>query len=226
MTGMPAGESVRIRDDEGEVLLTYRSFTSVVAIVAAFVAIIVVAAGGAAAVFLAVEKHPITAIVAFVLALFFSLAITILVPPVSVTLFNDSSPALTILQTSRFSFPAVTHAVATPDGRTLALIRRSIFSRLGRNRWAILRVSDRHVIGYAVEESFSRALARKAAGKFNRRFDANVRIRYRGHDVGLIMRRPQPDGSVDILDVSRDTANMFDKRIAVALATLVLGSEP
>jgi len=40
--------------------------------------------------------------------------------------------------------------------------------------------------------------------------------------VGWIIRRPDDKGDVDILDLVGD----IDRRIAVALATLILGSEP
>src|SRR5438477_583076 len=73
-----------------------------------------------------------------------------------------------------------------------------------------------------IEESLSRALLRKAAGKFNRRYESNVRIRYFEKNVGWIIRRPDENGEVDVLDAAGD----IDRRIAVALATLILGSEP
>ena len=41
-------------------------------------------------------------------------------------------------------------------------------------------------------------------------------------NVGWILRRPDENGEVDVLDAAGD----IDRRIAVALATLILGSEP
>ena len=213
---MPAGETVRIRDDEGNTLFTYRSFASVIGIVAALVASIVVIAGVAATLFLLAEHNGATALVALGLSLFFALVIVALVPPVNVTLFNDSSPALTIAQKSRSSFPSVTFAVVTPDGSPVGVLRKSIFSRLGRNRWRI------DTGGYAVEESLSRALLRKIAGKFSRRYEANMVV-YAPYEVARIIRRPDAHGDVDVLEI---TGNGADRRMLVALATLVLGSEP
>ncbi len=221
MSGMPAGETVRIRDDEGEVLLTYRSFASVIGVVASLVAGIVVMTGLAATIFLVVGKHPLTSIGALVLCIFFSLLIVALVPPVKVTLHDGSAPALVIAQRSRAAFPSVTHAVVTPDGRTIALLRKSFFARAGRNRWTMLDPAG-HVIGSAVEESFGRAFGRKLAGKFSRAFEANVRIDSGGKHLATIARRPNERGEVDVLDCSPD----LDRRIAVALGTLILGSEP
>ncbi|HEX7190708.1 MAG TPA: hypothetical protein VF381_03955 [Thermoanaerobaculia bacterium] len=216
MTGMPAGETVRIRDDEGNVLFTYRSFASVIGIVAALIASIVVVAGVAATLFLLLEHNPVTAIAALVLSVFFAMIIVALVPPINVTLFNDSSPALTIAQKSRSSFPSVTFAVVTPEGSPIGTFRKSIFSRLGRNRWRL------DGSAYAIEESVSRALIRKIAGKFSRRYEANMLV-YAPYEVARIIRRPDAHGDVDVLEI---TGNGVDRRLLVALATLVFGSEP
>ena len=213
---MPAGETVRIRDDEGNVLFTYRSFASVIGIFASLVASIVIIAGVAATLFLMAEHNVATAAVALLLSAFFALVIIALVPPINVTLFNDSSPALTIAQKSRGSFPSVAFAVMTPESTPIAVLRKSIFSRLGRNRWRI------DGGGYAIEESFSRAILRKIAGKFSRRYEANIVV-YTPYEVARIIRRPDAHGDVDVLEVTSDSA---DRRLLVALATLILGSEP
>lgn len=225
MTGLPAGEAVRIRDDEGNVVLSYRSFASVIGIVAALVAGIVIVAGAAGAWFLWAEERPLASIGAVVLCIFFTGLIAMLVPATSVTLYDGTAPALTISQRSRFSFPTTTHAVATPDGHTLAFVRKSVFSRLGRNRWKIVGASDGRTIGYAVEESLGRALLRKILGKFNRDMESNLTIHYLGHPAGAILRRPDSEGRADILDLTAATP-AIDRRVAVAVATLVLGSEP
>ena len=215
-TGIPAGETARIRD--GADAYSYRSFASVIGIVASLMAAIVIVSGIAATAFLLVEGHPLTAIAAFVLSLFFSLLIVMLVPPVSVTLFNGDSPAVTISQRSRTSFPSATYAVVTPDGQTLALLRKTLLSRLGRNRWTILDSSGRE-LGTAVEESTSRALVRKVLGKFDRQFEADVQIEGAGRPAGNILRRSERD----VLQISGDA---IDDRVLIALATLVLGMEP
>jgi hypothetical protein len=221
MTGMPAGETVRIRDDEGNVLLTYASFASVIGVVAALVAGIVVMTGLAATIFLAIDKHPLTSIGALVLSTFFSLLIVALVPPVKVTLNDGAAPALLIAQRSRAAFPSVTHAVVMPGGQTIALLRKSFFARAGRNRWTLLDPTG-HFIGSAAEESLGRAFLRKLAGKFSRAFEANVGIDSGGRRVATIVRRPNASGEIDVLHCTPE----LDRRIAVALGTLILGSEP
>lgn len=216
MTGLRAGELARIRDDEGNTVLSYRSFASVVGIVAALVSGIVLVAGLASVAFLFAENSPIRAIVALILTLVFAFVISMLVPRVSVTLYDADDPALTIVQTT--VFPSSSFVVATANGAALATLRKSAFSRLGRNRWTIHQ--DGRYIGHAVEESLGRALTRKLLGKFNRRYEANVRVEAARLDVAMIRRR---GADADSLELQGDA---LDPRVAVALATLILGSEP
>src|SRR5881275_519354 len=75
----------------------------------------------------------------------------------------------------------------------------SLWSRLARNRWSIVNASDRPV-GFAIEESLSRAFLRKVAGKFSRHYEANLHIEYHGKDVGTISRR----GAEDVLELHGD----------------------
>jgi len=190
----------------------------VIGIVASLVAGIVIISGAAATFFLLVEKHPLTAMIALVLSIFFALVIVMLVPPVGVTLFNGDAPAITISQRSRTSFPSATFAVVTPDGETLALLRKTLFSRLGRNRWTISDVASGD-IGFAHEDSFLGAIVRKVFGKFSRRYETNVRVEVANGNVAEIRRREEPD-------VLRIASDAIDDRVLIALATLVLGSEP
>jgi hypothetical protein len=226
MSGMPAGEMAHIRADGGDVLFSYRSFASVVPIVAALVSAIVVVAGIAAVTFLLSDKRPIAAILALMLSAAFAVIIAMLVPPIKVTIFSGMHPMLTIAQQSNLSFPMATYVVASPDGHMLARIRRTVFSRLGRNRWHILSASDDRPIGGAIEESLAAAIGRKLLGKFNPRHEANLHLRYLGRDSGTIVRRPNAAGERDVLDVTLDPAATLDRRVAVAVALLVLGSEP
>lgn len=223
MTGLPAGETARIRDEQGQASLTYRSFASVVGIVAALTAAIVLIAGFAATAFLFAEHRPGAALIALLLSIAFALLIAMLVPPTSVTLYDGQSPALTIAQDSRASFPVISFTIVTPDGIRLARVRRSFLSRLGRNRWQILDPGGRW-LGEAVEESLGRALIRKFAAKFNRRYDADIRLLVGRSAAGTIIRRDVGQGEVDVLDLPANSP--IDRRVAVALATLVLGSEP
>ena len=220
-SGVRAGETVAIRDEAGEALLTYRSFASVVGIVGLVVSVIIAVTGAAAVLFLLFESRPVPAMMALLLSAAFAVVIAMLVPPVQVTFYNESSPVLHIAQEGNISFPIASFVVGTPEDRAIARLRKTAWSRIGRNKWDILR-TDGRPIGSAMEESLSRAFLRKLAGKFNRRYESNVRLRYFEKNVGWILRRPDENGDVDVLDVTDD----IDRRIAVALATLILGSEP
>ncbi|HYO79661.1 MAG TPA: hypothetical protein VE010_24565, partial [Thermoanaerobaculia bacterium] len=218
-TGLRAGEVAVIRGQEGTPLLSYRSFASVVGIIAALVSAIVALAGFAAVLFLLAEGAPIRAAAVLLLTIGFASVIALLVPRVNVTLYDEHHPALTVSQ--RSLFPTATYAIVTPNGATVAELRKSLFSRFGRNRWTILQ--DGRFIGDAAEESLFGALLRKVLGKFNRRFETNVRLTYGGVAAGHIVRRPDAYGRADLLELTNDA---LDRRIAVALATLILAREP
>jgi hypothetical protein len=218
-TGLHAGEVANIRGDRGEVLLSYRSFASVVGIVAALVSGIVTLAGLAAVLFLIAEHSPARALAALLLTVIFAFFIALLVPRINVTLYDEHHPALTLSQ--RSTFPTASYIVATPNGTTLAELRKTAFSRLGRHRWTI--VQEGRLVAEAREESWPAALRRKLLGKFNRRFETNLRLESGGLPIGQILRRPDAQGSVDVLELTNDA---LDRRIAVALATLILGREP
>jgi hypothetical protein len=224
MTGVPAGETVGIRDENGEVILQYRSFASVTSVVAAVMAAIVIVSGAAAAIFLYTEDRVVPAAIALLLAAAFSVMIAMLVPTTNVTLYDGAQPVLTLAQQSNISIPVVTFLVASADGQPLARLRKSVFSRLGRNRWRILPVNDEHPLGEAAEESLARAVVRKLFGKFSARYESNVVIRYLDWAAGTIVRRPDAAGQRDVLDLEPESP--LDRRVAVALATLILGSEP
>ena len=221
-TGVRAGEVVNIRDEGGQALFTYRSFASVVGVVGLVVSVIITVTGAAAVLFLLFESRPIPAIMAALLSAAFAVVIAMLVPPVHVTLYSDTNPALHVVQEGNVAFPIAWYVVGAPDDPAIARLRKSAWSRIGRNRWDILRPGDGRQIGSAFEESLGRAMLRKLFGKFSRRYEANVRIRYFEKNVGWIIRRPDEKGDVDILDLGGE----IDRRVAVALATLILGSEP
>lgn len=223
-TGVHAGETAEIRNGDRQVVLTYRGFATVVNIVAGLVAGIVMVAGIAAALFLLNEHRPVAAGAAAVLSVTFSFIIAALVPETRVMLYEGAIPVLQIVQTSRSAFPATRFAVQTPDGRTIGVLRRSMFSRLARNSWSIDAPPDQRGAGFAVEESFGRALVRKFAGKFSSAREANIRIYDHGIASGLIVRRPDASGETDYLDLP--ASGTLDRRVAVALATLVFGAEP
>jgi hypothetical protein len=222
--GVRAGDVATIADPSRQPILTYRSFASVVGIVATLVISIVLLTGLSSALFLNAEKRPGAAIAAAMLAFVFAILIAALVPRTRVSLYSGNDPVLRIVQSSRFSFPSTTWAIRTPGGDTLAEIRKGAFSRLATNRWTITGPADVRGRAYASEESFSRALVRKLLGKFRRKFEANIRVVHHGVPAAVIVRRPDAEGQIDYLELT--AGSDLDPRVAVALATLVFGLEP
>jgi hypothetical protein len=225
MRGIPAGDTAYIRGEDGNAVLSYRSFASVVGIIAALLSTVVLVAGVMGMLFLlAIEQRPLPALAALLLSAVFAGLIVMLIPPVNVTIFDGATPTITIAQQSGLSFPSVTYVVSAADGKPIGRISRSFLSRFGRNRWSIDSADDFLARGEAVEESFGRALIRKALGTFAPVYQSNIRITWIGEEAGWIIRRPDTSGHADVLDLN--PATTLDRRTAVGLAVLVLGSEP
>lgn len=205
-----------MRGTNGETLLSYRSFASIAGVIAAFLSGIVVVAGLASVVFLVADQSPLRAGIVLVLTFVFALCIILLTPRANVTLYDDGNPALTISQRGGGRF-----VVAAPNGAHLAELRKPLLSRLGRNRWLI--VHEGRYLGEAHEDSFFGALVRKFLGKFSRAFETDVRITSGGIEAARVLRRPDAAGRKDVLEVTSDA---LDRRVLVALATLILGREP
>jgi hypothetical protein len=220
--GVGPGETARISDELENVLLTFRGFASNMGIIVVLSAVLFLLAGVAVATFNVAKGNPLLAIIAVVLTFFFALIVLMMIPASTVTLFAGATPALTITQISRSAEFRATWAVVLPDGRTVATLQKNVFSRAGRNRWTIRDASGRR-IGTAADESLTRAYLRIVVGKFDRRFEADVHVTMGNARVATIYRRPDPVGAIDVLQISGD---LLDHRVAVALATLVLGSEP
>ena len=221
MTGIPAGETAYIRGEDGDALLSYRSFASVVGIIAALMSAVVLVAGAAGVLFLLLERRPLPAIAAMVLSAAFAAMIVMLIPATNATIFEGATPVITIAQQPGVSFPTTTWIVSAPDGKPIVRIHKSFLSRFGRNRWKMAGETSR---GEAVEESLTRAVIRKLFGKFARAYQSNLRLIWDGDEAGWIIRRTDALGRADVLDLH--PALTLDRRAAVALAVLVLGSEP
>ena len=222
--GVGSADTATIRDAAGNPVLHYRGFASIVGIVAALVLSIVLVAGLAATLFLFAEERSGAAVAAAILSLAFAALIAALIPRTRVTLYSEQDPALRIVQRSRFSFPSSTWAVRTPEGETLALLSKSMLTRLTTNRWWIAAPPEQRGSAYAVEESVGRAITRKLVGKFRRKFEADMHVVANGVLAARIVRRPDEKAEADYLEINAGTG--LDRRVAIALATLVFGIEP
>ena len=223
--GVRTGETATISDGSGNPLFTYRSFASVTGIVAALVAGIVLVSGIAASAFLFAEKRPAAAGASLFLTLAFASVIAALVPRVRVTLYDAAGkPILKVRQQNRAPLPGTRFAVRGADGHTAATVHRSAFSRILAHRWRIDAPPDQNGVAFAAEDSLRGALVRKVAGKFERKYQTNIRIIHNGIEAAKIVRRPDDRGEYDYLDI--DPSASLDRRVALALAVLVFGMEP
>jgi len=218
-TGVARRAMAPVRSADGRVILTYPGFASVAGPIATALSVIVLLAGVATAIFLLSETLVLRAVATLLLTLGFGVLIAMYVPRADVTLFDaDDRPAITISQLS--VFPASRWLVTTADGAPLATIRKTHWSRLGKNRWTLTH--DGRYLGEASEESWGRAWLRKLGGKFSRSLESDVVIASGPVAAGRIHRRPD-HGAPDRLELDGD---VLDPRVAVALAVLVLGREP
>jgi hypothetical protein len=218
-TGVPAGDLVPIRSEPGDVVLCHRSFASITGTVASLVSAIILAAGAASALFLVAEKQVLGASAAVMLTAVFALFVAMMVPRINVALYQDTNPVLTLWQQS--IFPSSSWLIATAEGTPIALLRRSLASRMGWSRWTITQ--DGRYVGELREVGYARAILRKALGKFSRRYETDMVIEYGGLLAACIIRRPGASGNVDVLEIISDT---LDRRLAVGAAAIVFGREP
>jgi hypothetical protein len=201
------------------VVLSYRGFASVTRTVALLVTVVILLSGIAGALLLLAEELPSRSIAVVVLTLLFTWLVKLLIPRLSVTLYQGAVPALTLREQPRLTTSTV--ILATAEGVRLAEIRQTWLSRLGRNRW-IIDVNG-VPLGHAVEEGLGTAMVRKLLGKFSRRFETNIVIVFARTIVGQIVRRDRGDDERHLLEMRGD---LLDRRIAIGLAALILGREP
>ena len=216
--GASARDITSILDERGTQLFSYRGFSSVLGIIAILMSGVVTLAGIAATILLVSQRQPLRGASAAALTIVFAWLIAMLVPKVSVTLFHENRAVLALSQTA--SFPTARWQVKTNNGTVLAVISRPQLSRIGRHYWLVEH--DGRYLAEATERGFFAALRRKLLGKFNRKFETNLIVLAGPVEAARIVRRPE-NGRSDFLELHGD---LIDRHIAVALATLVIGSEP
>lgn len=218
-TGLRPGEHATIRGENGDTILSYRAFASIVGVVAGLVAAIVAVAGLAGTALLVAEGAPFRAGAALALTALFVFFIVLLVPKTKFQLQHEGSVVLSVSQTSLF--PATKYTVTAPDGSSVGELRRGLLARIGRERWTIHH--EGAYVGEASEASLLRAWRRRIAGKFSRRWQTDLVVEHGAMEAARIHRRPDTEGRTDYLEI---TSDLGDRRIAVALATLLFGGEP
>ena len=224
---VPWGERSTVRDGEGKALLYYRRPVNLVGFVAGLVAGFIFLAGLAATIFLALGEKFIPAVLSLVLTAVFFTIVLLLIPRRHIYVFKDeamSNVSLMLWQETRMSFPLLRFTARLPDGAVIASFTKSALSGLGRHRWSICDKIGASRIGYAVEDSFHRAVIRKFLGSFFGLLRTNFLIFVGGNRVGHIDRRTAPLDRY-FLDLRADTEERADRRVALALAVLIDGLE-
>jgi hypothetical protein len=222
------GQLLSVLADDGAPLLWFHGFASVAGIVTWFALLSVVLASLAALIFLLSDGRFLSALLALALGAGFVAVLGRLLPRLEVPLFEEaelSRRLLTIVQTSRLTFPAGSFVVRGHSGSEIGAIALRGWSRLGSHRWSVLDPAGRE-LATATEESPIGALIAKFLGKFDSRFETNLCVRIGDREVGRVIRRPEGGMSRGTVDLPGDRALVIDRRLAVALAVLVMGLEP
>ena len=140
-----------------------------------------------------------------------------------VTVYRDDSCreiVLRILQDQRIAFTVRTYTITTPDGTTLARLRKNYFYNLVRKRWDI-ETPDGALIAYAVEESIILSLLRRVIGPFFGLLRTNfVFERADGEVLGEFNRKFTLFDRY-VLDLSEDQDRTLDRRFALATGIML-----
>jgi hypothetical protein len=215
------GTSV-VRNGE-EPLFFFHRPPRLVAWVGSLTAAMVAATGVTAVVVLLLLDRFLPAALAGILTGVFVALILTLIPIRELVLFRDESMSevgLVIRQSRKLPVPVTEYRAEEPGGRFLAFFRKNFGSNFGRRRWWILD-ENASPVGWAEEDSLRRVLARKVAGHAVRAFRSNYRFVVGGRFVGQIDRR---EGR-NVIDLTPDEQNHFDRRLAIPLSVLILSIE-
>lgn len=208
-----------VRDDDDHPIFVFFRPLSLVGLIAGLVSSTIILGGTAVALFLWQQDATTRALFAFALTFVFALVVLALVPRRTIVLRNpeaDGAPVLTLRQENGAPAP-VRKFLAICGGETVAQFHKNVFSNLGRRRWRIVG-SGGESVGYAVEDSWVRAMLRKPFGTFLSSLRTDFEIVASGREIGLFIRRGEFTSGRCVLEL-RDAT--FDRRTAVALGLLL-----
>ncbi|MFN2238793.1 MAG: FHA domain-containing protein [Thermoanaerobaculia bacterium] len=215
------GASV-VRNGEKPLFFFHRP-PRLVAWVGSLTAAMVAATGVTAVVVLLLLDRFLSAGLAGILTMVFIVLILTLIPIRELILFRDESMSevgLVIRQSRRLPVPVTEYRAEEPGGIFLAFFSKNFSSTFGRRRWWILD-ENASPLGWAEEDSLRRVMARKVAGHAIRALRSNYRFVIGGRFVGQIDRREDRN----VIDLTPDEENHFDRRLAIPLSVLILSIE-
>ncbi|HUP65556.1 MAG TPA: FHA domain-containing protein [Thermoanaerobaculia bacterium] len=185
-------------------------------------AAMVAATGLCVAVVLALQQRPFSALAGALIAAAFSLGILAVTPRRELVFASDEQlqeVRILLRQQDRVPLTMTRYAALDPQGNPLAYYSKRWATHLGRRRWWILDEQSRP-LGWAEEDSLSRAMARKVAGKSLKAFRSNYRLIFEGKLIGTIERREE-----NLLDLSKGAPPEKDRQILIPLSVLIVALE-
>jgi hypothetical protein len=214
---------MKVRDDAETPLFWIRRHVTLITFIANVLAGVVIISGLAGTLFLAREQNILPAVVATILTFFFSVIIVSLAPRRFLHVFLDEAcdhKFVSLWQESRFPFPRTRFSARSGNGTVFAVFEKLNINPFGRRRWWV-RDEDGHArIGYAVEDSLVRALARKVFGNFLAVLRPDYTMFVGVRRCGFIDRSAVGDGRI-LLDMNDDPGFTMNRRTALALALLI-----
>lgn len=129
---------------------------------------------------------------------------------------------LKVLQDKFFEILTKNYTVVAPGGTVIAKLRRRNLISILRRTWEILDTQGR-VIGRCVEDSWGKALFRRF-GPLGEYLKTDFIITVDGATIGRFIRKITLFDKY-ALDLTGDPERRFDRRVAVALATLLDSAE-
>lgn len=137
---------------------------------------------------------------------------------------DKTEAVLTIKARSILDFGATYDVTDAKSGQNVGALRRKGWQSMIQDEWAILDPQDRE-LGTIKEDSTILALIRRfvemASMLLPQKFNAEIG----GRPVALFTQRKNPFSSKLECDFSADTANVFDRRLALATAIMLVAIE-
>jgi hypothetical protein len=133
-------------------------------------------------------------------------------------------PLLRILQDQRLAVLRRSYTVVTPDGETLARLRKQYIHNVLRKRWYVETPAGQ-VVAMAIEDSVVLSLLRRVLGSFFGLLRTNfLLVRVGGADDGVVFGEFNRKFTVldrYVLDLSGDAERWMDRRVALALGVML-----
>jgi hypothetical protein len=137
---------------------------------------------------------------------------------------DKTEEVLSIKARSILDFGATYDVTDVKSGQSVGALRRKGFESLFQDSWAILDPQDRE-LGTIREDSTILALIRRFVEYVSFFLPQKFHAEIGGRPVAFFSQRKNPFSSKLEADFSPDTSNLFDRRLALAAAILLVAIE-